>query len=225
MHDRLRQSGKNLRHTQATVLAITFAYLLAGGRGGHRAVALFAEDLSPTQRASFGCWFNRRTKSYDAPSENCVYRVLKAVPVLEFQQALWAWQKIRLGDADGTEVVMDGKALRGSLGTQLVGAISARSGRTLGVEAVASKSNELPAGQTLLDRLELDGTIVLMDALHTQVETARGVVQEGGADYLMVVKGNQGTLQEQAQLSLPESFSPSVHDAGCRPRQTRVAGH
>ena len=219
------RSVHGLRHKQATVLAIIFAYLLAGGRGGHRAVVLFAQDLSPTQRAAFGCWFNRKTKSYDAPTENCVYRVLKAVRVLEFQQALWAWQKIRLGNADGTEVVMDGKALRGSLGTQLVGAINARSGRTLGVEAVASKSNEIPAGQTLLDRLELDSTIVLMDALHTQVETARSVVQEGGGDYLMLVKGNQGTLHEQAQLSLPESFSPCVHDAGCRPRQNRVARH
>ena len=219
------RSVHGLRHKQASVLAITFAYLLAGGRGGHRAVALFAQDLSPTQRAAFGCWFNRQTKRYDAPSENCVYRVLKAVPVLEFQQALWAWQKVRLGHADGTEVVMDGKALRGSLGTQLVGAISARSGPTLGVEAVARKSNEIPAGQTLLDRLELDGAIVLMDALHTQVQTARAVVQAGGADYLMVVKGNQGRLQEQAQLSLAESFSPSVHDAQCRSRQNRVAGH
>lgn len=217
------RSVHGLRHKQASVLAITFAYLLAGGRGGHRAVALFAQDLSPTQRAAFGCWFNRNTQHYEVPTENCVYRVLKAVPVLEFQQALWAWQKVRLGSADGTEVVMDGKALRGSLGTQLVGAINARSGRTLGVEAVASKSNEIPAGQTLLDRLELEGTIVLMDALHTQVETARAVVQAGGADYLMVVKGNQGTLQAQAQLSLPESFSPSVHDVGYRPRPNRVA--
>ena len=114
----------------------------------------------------------------------------------------------------GDVVVMDGKALRGSRGTQRVGAINARSGRTWGVEAVASKSNEIPAGQTLLDRLDLDGTIVLMDALHTQVETARSVVQEGGGDYVMVVKGNQGTVQLQAQLSLPESFSPSAHEGG-----------
>ncbi|MEI6779519.1 MAG: ISAs1 family transposase, partial [Verrucomicrobiota bacterium] len=52
---------------------------------------------------------------------------------------------------------------RGSGGTQLVGAINARSGRRLGVETVATRSNEIPAGQTLLDRLELDGTIALMD--------------------------------------------------------------
>jgi hypothetical protein len=203
-----------LRHRQATVLAITFAFLLSGGQGGYRAIALFAEDLSPRQRASLRCWFNRRTQRYEVPTENCFYRVLKAVPVLAFQQALWAWQKARLGSDDGDVVVLDGKALRGSGQTQLVGAVNAQSGRTLGVEPVADKSNEIPAGQTLLDRLDLDGTIALMDALHTQVKTARVIVQEGGGDFVLVVKGNQGELQKQAAHFLPEVFSPSISNGG-----------
>jgi hypothetical protein len=199
-----------MRHKQATVLTITFAYLLSGGQGGHRAVAAFARDLRPTQRAAARCWFNRKTKSYEVPSENCIYRVLKAVAVLEFQQALWAWQQARHGGQDGSVVVLDGKALRASHGTQLVGAINARSGRTLGVEAVADKSNEIPAGQTLLDRLELDGAIALMDALHTQAQTARAIVQERGGDFVLFVKGNQSGLLKQAQHFLPENFSPST---------------
>jgi len=214
-----------LRHKQATVLAIVFAYLLSGGRGGHRGVALFAQDLSPIQRAGFRCWFNRRERRYEVPTENCIYRVLKAVRVLPFQQALWAWQKARLGHADGEVVVLDGKAVRGSQGTQLVGAINARSGRALGVQAVADKSNEIPAGQTLLQRLDLDGTIALMDALHTQVQTARSIVQEGGGDFVLVVKGNQETLLDQAKNLLPEDFSPSSDDARHGPRAHRVARH
>ena len=209
---------RGLRHKQATVLTIVFAYLLSGGQGGHRAVASFAQDLTPTQRAAVRCWFNRRTRTYEAPTENCIYRVLKAVPVLQFQQALWAWQKARLGAHDGDVVVLDGKALRGSRGTQLVGAINAQSGRTLSVEAVADKSNEIPAGQTLLDRLELEGTIALMDALHTQVQTARSIVQEGGGDYVLVVKGNQSALLQQAKHFLPEDFSPSAPAGRARAR-------
>ncbi len=212
LHRQLPESrdAQGLRHRQATVLAIAFAFLLGGGQGGHRAIALFAQGLSPTQRANLRCWFNPRTRRYEVPTENCFYRVLKVVPVIPFQQALWAWQKVRHGGADGDVVVLDGKALRGSGRTQLVGAINARSGCTLGVEAVADKSNEIPAGQTLLDRLDLNGTIALMDALHTQVETARSIVQEGGGDYVLVVKGNQGDLQKQARHFLPEVFSPSV---------------
>ena len=212
IHQQVPESRQvhGLRHKQATVLTIVFAFLLSGGQGGHRAVAAFARDLSPTQRAAVRCWFNRRTGSYDTPSENCIYRVLKAVAVLEFQQAVWAWQQARHGGQDGAVVVLDGKALRGSRGTQLVGAINAQSGRSLGVEAVANKSNEIPAGQTLLRRLELDGTIALMDALHTQVQTARAIVQEGGGDYVLFVKGNQAGLLQQAQHFLPEDFSPST---------------
>jgi hypothetical protein len=122
-------------------------------------------------------------------------------------------------------VVLDGKALRGSQGTQLVGTINAQSGRTLGVEAVAEKSNEIPAGRTLLDRLELDGAIALMDALHTQVETGRSVVQEGGGDYVFFVKGNQSGLLGQAQQFLPERFSPSAPGTGSGARTDRMARH
>jgi uncharacterized protein DUF4338/DDE family transposase len=207
-----------LRHRQATVLTITFAYLLSGGQGGHRAVATLARDLSPTQRAAARCWFNRKTKSYDVPTENCIYRVLKAVRVLEFQQAVWAWQHARHGGQDGSVVVLDGKALRGSQGTQRVGAINAQSGRTLAVEAVADKSNEIPAGQTLLERLELDGVIALMDALHTQTQTARTIVQERGGDFVLFVKGNQPGLLSQAKHFLPENFSPSTPAGRQRPR-------
>ncbi len=214
---------RGLRHKQATVLTIIFAYLLSGGRGSHRGVALFAKDLSPTQRAAFRCWFNRKERRYEVPTENCIYRVLKEVPVLAFQQAIWAWQKARLGGEDGDVLVLDGKAVRGSQGTQLVGAINARSGRALGVEAVAKKSNEIPAAQTLLERLDLDGTIALMDALHTQVETARSIVQEGGGDFVLVAKGNQETLKNQAKNLLPEDFSPSSHDARRGARAHRVA--
>lgn len=216
LHQQVPESrdAQGLRHRQATVLAITFAFLLSGGQGGHRAIALFAQDLSPTLRASLRCWFNRRTRRYEVPTENCFYRVLKAVPVLALQQALWAWQKARLGTHDTDVVVLDGKALRGSGGTQLVGAINAGSGRTLGVEPVADKSNEIPAAQTLLDRLDLNGTIALMDALHTQVRTAQGIVQEGGGDFVLVVKGNQGDLQKQASHFLPEVFSPSISNGG-----------
>lgn len=227
LHQELPESrdAHGLRHRQATVLAITFAFLWSGGQGGYRAAALFAQDLSPTQRADLRCWFNRRTREYDVPTEDCFYRVLKAVPVLAFQQALWQWQKARHGSADGGVVVLDGKALRGSGKTQLVGAINAASGRTLGVETVADKSNEIPAGQTLLDRLDLDGTIALMDAMHTQVETAKGIVQEGGGDFVLFVKGNQETLQKQASHFLPEDFSPSAHECRTGPRPDRMAWH
>ena len=90
---------------------------------------------------------------------------------------------------------------------------------------MANKSNEIPAGQSLLKRLDLDGTIALMDALHTQVRTAGSIVQEGGGDFVLVVKGNQKTLLGQAQNLLPEDFSPSSDNSRRGPRTHRVARH
>ena len=170
-------------------------------------------------------FYDRRTHRYEVPTENCIYRVLKAVPVEPFQRAVWAWQKVRLGAADGDVVVLDGKAVRGSQGTQLVGAINAHSGRTLGVQAVADKSNEIPAAQTLLQRLELDGMIALLDALHTQVETARAIVLDRGGGFVLVVKGNQPTLLARAKNLLREDFSPSGVAGRTRPRARRMARH
>ena len=57
---------------------------------------------------------------------------------------------------------------------------------------LASKSNEIPAALTVLERLELDGNIALMDALHShpEVETARTVMQGGGGDYVLIINDN-----------------------------------
>lgn len=62
---------------------------------------------------------------------------------------------------------------------------------------IEKKSNEIPAARPLLDRLDLDGRLVVLDALHAQQETARHVVQNKGADYLLRVKDNQKGLRQQ----------------------------
>jgi len=49
---------------------------------------------------------------------------------------------------------------------------------------VADDSNEIPAAQTLIDRLDLDGKLVVLDALHTQTLTAQKLHFEQGADYV-----------------------------------------
>jgi hypothetical protein len=112
----------------------------------------------------------------------------------------------------GDQVSVDGKELLNSQGAQVVSAYSIQSGRWLGSEAVAEGSNEIPAAQRLLRRVELDGSLVTADALHTQTETARIVVQEKGADYLFTVKGNQPGIAanvQQLYKHLERAFPPS----------------
>ena len=201
---------KGMRHKQATVLAITIAWLLTGQRGGYRAIALFARDLTQAQRIRLRCWRNPRTKEYEVPGENCFYRVLSAVPITQLGQALVNWQTVRHGDADGPVIALDGKTLKGSQATHRVGALNLAGQRWLDLERVADKSNEIPAAQTLIGRLDLEDKIAVLDALHTQVETARAIVQDQGGEYVLCIKGNQPALQRQAQRLLPASLPPSA---------------
>ncbi len=204
------RAAKGLRHKQATVLAITIAWLLTGQRGGQRALALFAQSLTQAQRACLRCWRHPRTQEYEVPAENCFYRVLTAVPVPELGRALVQWQQHRHGDQDGSVIALDGKTLKGSHATHLVGALNLQSQRWLDLERVPAKTNEIPAAQTLIARLALDERIAVLDALHTQTETARAIVQAQGGDYVLCLKGNQPGLQRQAQTLLPASFPPSA---------------
>ena len=50
----------------------------------------------------------------------------------------------------------------------------------------------------LLERLELSGCIVTVDAMGCQREIAKHIRTSGG-DYVFPVKGNQGTLEKEVQ--------------------------
>jgi predicted transposase YbfD/YdcC len=79
---------------------------------------------------------------------------------------------------------------------------------------VADKRNEIAAAQTLIDRLDLEGKLVVLDALHTQDLTAQKLFFERGADYAMTEKANQKSLDQTLETKLPtQAFSPSA-DAG-----------
>ena len=120
-------------------------------------------------------------------------------------------EQLRHGAHDGPVIALDGKTLKGSHSTHLVGALNLGSQRWLDLERVPDKTNEIPAAQTLIGRLQLDERIALLDALHTQTQTARAIVQEQGGDYVLCLKGNQPGLQRQARTLLAESVPPSAH--------------
>ena len=79
----------------------------------------------------------------------------------------------------------------------------------------------VPALKDLLAELNLRGTLVTADALHTQKETPRFLVEEKEADYLLPVKENQPTLFNQlAKLSRTGAFFPSGDHSEPRSRST-----
>ena len=79
-----------------------------------------------------------------------------------------------------------------------VGAWACRNGVVLGQEKTEEKSNEITAIPMLLEKLELAGSIVTIDAMGCQREIARQVVA-GGGDYVLALKGNQPQLEREVR--------------------------
>ena len=91
-------------------------------------------------------------------------------------------------------------------------AFATHSRLVLGQVAVDAKSNEITALPALLEMLSLKGRMVTADAMHTQKTTARAVTQAGG-DYILALKGNQGTLHEEVSLFLDDPGHAEMCDA------------
>jgi hypothetical protein len=197
------------------LVAVTVCAMLCKVCLGQRDLAAFAANLmdDQMQAVDFPRDWTRRGRHYRPPSESTFFRLLSHLNSRELERVLLQWQEAVLGkrDPQGDQVAVDGKELLNSQGLEIVSAYSVKDGRWLGSEAVAQGSNEIPAVQELLRRTEIEGSLVTADAMNTQTETARIVVQDRGADYLFPVKGNQkGVCENVQQLyqGLSHAFSP-----------------
>lgn len=109
-----------------------------------------------------------------------------------------------LRDAEPDIVAIDGKtsrrARRGAAHPlHLVSAWASRQRLVLGQEAVDRKGNEITAIPLLLERLELTGALVTIDAAGCQRDIARAI-RARGADYLLALKDNWPTLAGEVRL-------------------------
>lgn len=207
------------RYPCASLLAVVLCATLCGVMRGQRDLAAFAQGLTQAQRRGLRFRKDRRTGQYPAPKETTFFRLLTHVAPHELEQVLLDCQALVLGPATAEDrlIAYDGKTLNSAGGIELASGFSVATGRWMGTEAVADGSNEIPAIQRLLARTDLTGKTAVMDALNTQQETARQVVQDCGGDYALTVKGNQkgiGRTLDQLWAGAHSAFSPSAHGVG-----------
>ncbi|GHD27634.1 hypothetical protein GCM10007147_26840 [Nocardiopsis kunsanensis] len=115
--------------------------------------------------------------------------------------------------ADLAVLIIDGKSVRGSRTRdhQAVHLLAAMT-PTAHVAAqirVADKTSEIPALADVLDGLDIEGSVISADALHTQTDTAQHLVSERKAHYVLTVKRNQPTLFDQVK-ALPWAKAPAL---------------
>jgi predicted transposase YbfD/YdcC len=89
----------------------------------------------------------------------------------------------------------------------------------LGQARGADKSNEIVAIPQLLDLLQIEGAIVTIDAMGCQRDIARKIVDKK-ADYILALKGNQGSLRADAELFADEQIARGFADTAVTRTQT-----
>lgn len=200
---------RGVRHPVVTIVAIAVCAALSGARS-FCAIAEWAQALSREALRKLG---SRRNTP---PSEPTIRRVLQRLDAdrLDVQIGQWLSRQHCLANRG---LAVDGKTVRGAhdghrAAPHLLSAILHQEAVVLAQLKVGEKTNEIPKLPELLDPLPLQGAVVTADALHTQHDTARYLVETKQADYLFIVKDNQATLrQDIAELKL-SAFPPAAHE-------------
>jgi predicted transposase YbfD/YdcC len=197
-----------------SILAVATCAVLAGQRS-FLAIEEWARDQSKEILKRLGCRYGR------PPSERTFRRVLKnQVDPEEVDEKLGLWVASQQPTLEGMGIALDGKTLRGSRdgetkGVHLLSAVVHGSGVVVAQMSVSEKTNEIPCVKPVLSELNLEGAIVTADSLHTQKETARHLVEDKGADYVLTVKDNQPTMRKDIkdQFDFEQQEAERLHKA------------
>jgi predicted transposase YbfD/YdcC len=200
---------RGVRHRLVAVLGVAVVATLAGA-ANYRELGSVAADLPQRLLGLLDARWDGAGRRFGAPSAATLRRVLVALDADELDAAVGAWLRGHATcDAEGWAIALDGKDLRGSWADDgrlvLFSAMTHRSERhdpvTLAQIAVPGGTTETTQVRTLLDPLDITGALVTADAAHTCAETARYLVEDKNADYLLTIKGNRPALHTAAIAS------------------------
>ena len=151
------------------------------------------------------------------PSHDHLGDILASLDAAAFQKCFVAWTASITG-VDPDVIAIDGKVSRRSYQTKggsdpihMVLAFAARQRLVMGQVKVADKSNEITAIPRLLAMMAVEGAIVTIDAMGCQREIAQAVIDRK-ADYILALKGNQGTLRDDVALFVAEQKANGFKD-------------
>jgi predicted transposase YbfD/YdcC len=209
------RSSINRQHLLVNVMMMCVCGVLAGANGP-AAIAAWAK---------LNCqWLEEHLQLvHGIPSRDTFRRVLQRLEPQAFQSCFAAWLESLVGPSGPKFLAIDGKTLRRShdgkhqLGALHMVSVWATEQRlTLGQIATAAKSNEITAIPLVLDLVDVQGTVVTIDAMGCQKSIAQKIMDRGG-DYVLPVKGNQSNLEG----SLQKFFDDHLEDDFARVTASR----
>ena len=139
------------------------------------------------------------------PSSDTFERLFAILKTDCVEQAVVEQGRRILDTMNEKQIAIDGKKLcgtapkeRGPRGDYLLHAFVAENSLFIGQEKVTDKENEIPAIPRLLDKLDIKGSVISIDAMGTQVDIAEKIINDGG-HYFLAVKENQAGLLAEMQ--------------------------
>jgi predicted transposase YbfD/YdcC len=157
-------------------------------------------------------------------------RVFAALKPEEFRACFIDWVQGLQKMLEGV-VAIDGKTLcnshddaLGKSAIHMVSALATGVRLVLAQEKVAEKSNEITAIPKLLKLFEVRGNTITIDAAGCQKAIAEQIVAQEG-DYVLALKGNQGTLNEDVRLFLEAEIAKPSSKAIASVYEEADAGH
>jgi predicted transposase YbfD/YdcC len=164
------------------------------------------------------------------PSHDHLGDIFATLDAGQFQRCFVAWVAALTGTSADV-IAIDGKTLRRSYQKKgakapihMVSAFAARQRLVLGQVKVADKSNEIVAIPALLAMMAIEGSIVTIDAMGCQREIAQQILDQK-ADYVLALKGNQGTLREDVEVFAAEQKANGFKNAKVSRHQTVDGDH
>ena len=203
-----RQPGK-VQYPLDEVLLLCLLAVLAGAET-FTDIARFGEKKHDLLRRF-------RPFANGTPSHDHLGDIFATLDAQVFQRCFVSWVAALTG-APADVIAIDGKTSRRSGSRKgskeplhMVSAFAARQRLVMGQVAVAAKSNEIVAIPALLDMMAIEGAVVTIDAIGAQRSIAARIIA-GKADYIIALKGNQGTLYEDVKLFAAEQQENGFKD-------------
>ena len=164
------------------------------------------------------------------PPHDTLGDIFASLDAIAFQRCFVAWVAA-LTKTPSEVIAIDGKTLRRSYQKKgskdpihMVSAFAARQRLVLGQVKVNEKSNEIVAIPALLDMMAIEGAIVTIDAMGCQRAIAKQI-RDKKADYIIALKGNQGTLREDVEVFAIEQKALGFKDTTISKHETVDGGH
>jgi predicted transposase YbfD/YdcC len=155
------------------------------------------------------------------PSHDTFGRVLAALDPDAFERRIQLWIRALLGEhTRGKHIAIDGKTLRrsfdhasGKAAIHMINAYVHENHVVFGQWKVDDKTNEVTAIPSLLEMLQLQEATVTIDAMGCQRQIAQKIIDREG-HYVLALKGNQSSLQEDVQLFMEDRIARGITEQG-----------